>query len=102
MYLSYVHPFSFFLSLPQDTFSLFLGEKEGGERERERHRLIAVQYVPQPGGMNVQPRPVPGLGTEPSTFQFTGQRSSQLSPTSQGHAFLIHATLYRIGIQVLN
>ena len=69
---------------------LILEREEGGERERERninvrekHRSVASHVHPNQGS-TPQPRFVPWLEIEPSTFWCMGKRSNQLSYTSQG------------------
>ena len=73
--------------------------KEGGWREketdrdrdadlRERHQSVASHTCPD-RGLNPQPRYMPWPGIEPTTFQFMGWCTNQLSrPHWPGHGWL--------------
>ena len=78
-------PSSFFLFNPHLRIYLLIWEREKGrkggrERLREREQLQSVASCMCPDGwLNLQPRNMPWLGFEPTTFWCIGQHSNQLS-----------------------
>ena len=68
---------------------LILEREEGRERKknsnvREKQWLVASDSHPY-WGSNLQPRYIPWLGIEPSTFWYVGQCSNKLNYTSWGN-----------------
>ena len=70
------------------------GEKEGEKHECEKHRSVASHTCPDQGP-NLQPRHVPWLGTEPTTFQSTGWCSNNwATPARAKNVFKEYAIWY--------
>ena len=71
----------FFLSLPEDICICFLQRGRGREKEKRRCESMHPARWPMLGpGMDLPPRHVPWLGTEPSTL-----RSRDRAPTTELH-----------------
>ena len=68
----------------KDFVYLFLGRREGREKERESNINMWLPLTCPLLGPGPQPRHVPWLGIEPATLWFTGWCSIHLSHTSQG------------------
>ena len=61
-------------------------ERERNINVREKHQLVAFCRHPNQGP-NPQPRHEPWVRIKPTTFQFMGQHSNQLSRIGQGLRF---------------
>ena len=66
--------------------SLSFRERER-EREREKHRSVASHICPN-WELNLQPRYVPWLGIEPTTFWCMGWHSNQPSNPARAQTFV--------------
>ena len=73
---------------------IFLDRGEGTEREGERNIDVrqthwsAASPMGPDHGSNLQPRPVPGAGIEPTTFHFIGQCTTNWDTLVRANNFL--------------